>query len=500
MEEMMKTNKVTKLGISLLSVAALGVVAPALTDVPVFGVSIVKADEKQEPIKYLIDYLDADTGEEITHEIGVLNPGETINIYKNIDGYEVVTNRSWMPDFNVDYRTMNRHFGFADGRQYTFLRYKKVNADAKPSDTSKPEVKPETKPSETPKPEVKPEPAPKEEEKQEPLKYRIRYLDEHSREIASMETGVLNPGESINIHKDIEGYQVVSNFSWMPGYNLTHDIARTFFYGAKDGYLEGYLRYKKLDADAKPSDTPKPEVKPETKPSDTPKPEVKPAPKPSETPKPELKPEPKPSETPKPEVKPETKPSETPKPEVKPETKPSDTPKPEVKPEPKPSETPKPEVKPEPKPSDTSKPEVKPAPKPSDTSKPEVKPAPKPSDTSKPEVKPAPKTSETPKPEVKPVPKPSETPKPEVKPEPKPSDTSKPEVKPELKPQTNSNTAPTAPVKPVGQTSNSKADKPTAKKETPALPNTGEQSSSLSLVGLLLASLGLAGLTYKGRH
>ncbi|EFO53624.1 gram positive anchor, putative [Streptococcus infantis SK1302] len=55
-------------------------------------------------------------------------------------------------------------------------------------------------------------------------------------------------------------------------------------------------------------------------------------------------------------------------------------------------------------------------------------------------------------------------------------------------------------MKPVGQTSNSKADKPTSKKETPALPNTGEQSSSLSLVGLLLASLGLAGLTYKGRH
>ena len=455
----MKTNKVTKLGVSLLSVAALGVVAPALTDVPVFGVSIVKADENQKPIKYLIDYLDADTGEEITHEIGVLNPGETINIHKNIDGYEVVTNRSWMPDFNVDYRLMNRTFGFVDGYRYTFLEYKKVNADAKPSDTSKPEVKPETKPSdtpkpevkpetkpsETPKPEVKPEPAPKDEEKQEPIKYRIRHLLEGSnKEIAPMETGVLNPGESINIRKNLEGYQAVSNYSWMPDYNLTHDIVSTYFYGAADGYREGYIEYRKLDADAKPSDTPKPEVKPETKPSETPKPEVKPEPKPSETPKPEVKPVPKPSETPKPEVKPETKPSETPKPEVKPE----------------------------PKPSDTSKPEVKPAPKPSDTSKPEVKPAPKPSDTSKPEVKP----------------------------EVKPSDTSKPEVKPELKPQTNSNTAPTAPVKPVGQTSNSKADKPTSKKETPALPNTGEQSSSLSLVGLLLASLGLAGLTYKGRH
>lgn len=301
----MKTNKVTKLGVSLLSVATLGVVVPALTDVPVFGVSIVKADENQEPLKFRITYYDNEAGKILGQMTGIINPGETINIYKNIDGYEIT--------FKED---------------------------------------------------------------------------------------------------------------WMPNYVLTWDIVNEYFYRSADGYDDLYLNYKKLGADAKPSETPKPEVKP--------------APKPSETPKPA------PTPTPEPEVKPETKPSETPKPEVKP--------------------------------------------------------APKPSDTPKPEVKPAPKPSETPKPEVKPASKPSETPKPEVKPETKPSDTSKPEVKPELKPQTNSNTAPTAPVKPVGQTSNSKADKPTSKKETPALPNTGEQSSSLSLVGLLLASLGLAGLTYKGRH
>lgn len=280
----MKTNKVTKLGISLLSVAALGVVAPALIDTPIFGIAVVKAEEQQEPLKYRISYYDGETGEEIT----------------------------------------------------------------------------------------------------------------------AKKTGVINPGETVNVYKDIDGYEVTSKDSWMPNYEATYDMVARNFHGDPDGYKGFHLDYKKLDADVKPSETPKPEVKPETNPSDTPKPEVKPKPKPSETPKPE----------------------------VKPETKPSDTPKPEVKP------------------------------------------APQPSDTSKPEVKP----------------------------EPKPSDTSKPEVKPELKPQTNTNTAPTAPVKPVGQTSNSKADKPTSKKETPALPNTGEQSSSLSLVGLLLASLGLAGLTYKGRH
>ena len=136
-------KKLTKLGITLFSMAILGAVAPALTDAPVFGASVVKADETQKPIKYLIDYLDADTGEEITHEMGVLNPGETINIYKNIDGYEVVTNRSWMPDFNVDYRTMNRHFGFADGRQYTFLRYKKLTPEPTPAPTPDPGKKPD---------------------------------------------------------------------------------------------------------------------------------------------------------------------------------------------------------------------------------------------------------------------------------------------------------------------------------------------------------------------
>ena len=454
----MKTNKVTKLGVSLLSVAALGVVVPALTDVPVFGISIVKAEENQEPLKYRITYYDNEAGEKLGQMTGTINPGETINIYKHFDGYEITFKEDWMPNYVLTWDIVNEYFyRSADGYDDLYLNYKKLDADAKPSDTPKPEVKPETKPSdtskpevkpepkpsETPKPEVKPEPAPKDKEQQKPLKYRIDYFDADTGEEISREYGALNPGETINIHKNIDGYEVVSNYSWMPGYNVDYQIMSTYFGGTMDEHYM-FLDYKKVNADAKPSETPKPEVKPEPKPSETPKPEVKPAPKPSETPKPEVKPEPKPSETPKPEVKPETKPSETPKPEVKPETKPSETPKPEVKPETKPSETPKPEVKPEPKP------------------------------------------SETPKPEVKPVPKPSETPK--------------PEVKPELKPQTNSNTVPTAPVKPVGQTSNSKADKPTSKKETPALPNTGEQSSSLSLVGLLLASLGLAGLTYKGRH
>ncbi len=384
----MKTNKVTKLGVSLLSVAVLGVVAPVLTDESVFGISIVKAEETR-PLEYRIVYYDKDTGEEIAPpKIGTINPGEIVNIYKDIDGYQVVSNYDeWMPGFNASYRIMSEYFGFSKGRLFMYLDYKKLDADAKPSETPKPEVKPEPKPSETPKPEVKPEPkpsetpkpevkpgpAPKDEEKQEPLKYRITYYDIETREMLGQMTGVINPGQTINIYKKFNGHEIISKDSWMPNYDMTYDIVNEYFYGSADGYNDLRLEYKKVE-----------EPTPEPAPTPTPIPTPKPAPTPTPTPEP--------------------------------------------------------------------------------------------------------------------APTPTPTPEPEVKPAPKPSDTSKPEVKPELKPQTNSNTAPTAPVKPVGQTSNSKADKPTSKKETPALPNTGEQSSSLSLVGLLLASLGLAGLTYKGRH
>ena len=403
----MKTNKVTKLGISLLSVAALGVVAPALTNNPVFGVSIVKAEEQQKPLKYRIDYI-GESGEKVApSEFGVLNPGETVNIYKDIEGHEVVSRFEWLPGYNMDYDTLSTYSGFVDGYNYMYLKYKKldpaptpkpdqgqdpakpdqgqgqkdpapaptpkpeVKPETKPSETPKPEVKPETKPSETPKPEVKPEPAPKEEEKQEPLKYRITYYDIETRETLGQMTGVINPGQTINIYKKFNGHEIISKDSWMPNYDMTYDIVNEYFYGSADGYNDLRLEYKKVE---------------------------------------------------------------------------------EPTPEPAPTPTPTPE--------------------------------------------PAP----TPTPTPEPAPTPTPTPEPEVKPAPKPSDTSKPEVKPELKPQTNSNTAPTAPVKPVGQTSNSKADKPTSKKETPALPNTGEQNSILGFAGFLLASLGLAGLTYKGRH
>ena len=421
-------NKLNKFGIVLLSVAALGVVAPALTNNPVFGATIVKAEEQQKkPLKYRIDYI-GELGEKVApSKFGVLNPGETVNIHKDIEGHEVVSHFEWLPGYNLDYDTLSTYSGFTDGYNYMYLKYKKldpaptpkpdqgqdpakpdqgqgqkdpapaptpkpeVKPETKPSETPKPEVKQETKPSETPKPEVKPEPAPKEEEKQEPLKYRITYYNIETRETLGQMTGVINPGQTINIYKKFNGHEIISKDSWMPNYDMTYDIVNEYFYGSVDGYNDLRLEYKKVE-----------EPTPEPAPTPTPTPEPAPTPTPT--------PEPAPTPTPTPE--------------------------------PAPTPTPIPE----------------------------------------------------------PAPTPTPTPEPEVKPAPKPSDTSKPEVKPELKPQTNSNTAPTAHVKPVGQTSNSKADKPTSKKETPALPNTGEQNSILGFAGFLLASLGLAGLTYKGRH
>ena len=146
-EEMMKTNKVTKFGISLLSVAALGVVAPALIDTPIFGVAVVKAEE-QEPIKYRIRHLLEGSNKEIAPmETGVLNPGESINIRKNLEGYQAVSNYSWMPDYNLTYDIVSTYFyGAADGYREGYIEYRKLDADVKPSETPKPEVKPAAKP------------------------------------------------------------------------------------------------------------------------------------------------------------------------------------------------------------------------------------------------------------------------------------------------------------------------------------------------------------------
>ena len=170
---MKKTNKWTKLGISLLSVAILGVTVPALTDTPIFGATIVKAEE-----------------------MGTLQP----------------------------------------------------------------------------------------------LKYRIRYHIGGGQEIAPPKTGVINPGESINIYKDIDGYEIVTHPDWMPGYLMTHEIANTYFYGASDGYVEMYLKYKKKETPA-PTPDPTPAPTPDPTPAPTPDPNPAPTPDPAKDQKDPAKPD-----------------------------------------------------------------------------------------------------------------------------------------------------------------------------------------------------------------
>ena len=121
-------NKLNKFGIVLLSVAALGVVAPALTNNPVLGVSIVKAEEQQEPLKFRISFYDKETGEEIAAEMtGIIRPGETINIHRNIDGYEIASKHSWMPNYEMTYDMVAKRFhGDPDGYRGFYLDYKKL--------------------------------------------------------------------------------------------------------------------------------------------------------------------------------------------------------------------------------------------------------------------------------------------------------------------------------------------------------------------------------------
>ena len=141
-------NKLNKFGIVLLSVAALGVVAPALTNNPVLGVSIVKAEEQQELLKFRITYYDIETRETLGQMTGVINPGQTINIYKKFNGHEIVSKDEWMPNYILTWDIVNEFFyGSHDGYNDLRLEYKKVE-----------EPTPNPAPTPTPTPEPAPTP------------------------------------------------------------------------------------------------------------------------------------------------------------------------------------------------------------------------------------------------------------------------------------------------------------------------------------------------------
>ena len=133
-EKTMKNNKVLKLGISLLSIAVLGVNAPISQNANIFGGTIVKAEEQQKkPLKYRIDYI-GESGEKVApSEFGILNPGETVNIYKDIKGHKIVSHYDWLPGYNMDYDTLSTYSGFVDGYNYIYLEYDKVDPAPTPN-------------------------------------------------------------------------------------------------------------------------------------------------------------------------------------------------------------------------------------------------------------------------------------------------------------------------------------------------------------------------------
>ena len=155
----MKNNKVLKFGIALISTVVLGAVAPALTNNPIFGITVVKAEEQQESAIYRISYYDRNTGEEIAPKMtGVLKPGESVNIYKDIDGYRVVTRPDWMPGYNLTRDIVITYFYGSNGYNDGYLEYEKVEPTPNPAPAPTPTPTPEPAPTPTPTPEPAPTP------------------------------------------------------------------------------------------------------------------------------------------------------------------------------------------------------------------------------------------------------------------------------------------------------------------------------------------------------
>ena len=165
----MKNNKLIKFGIVLVSVATLGTVAPALTNNPIFGITVVKAEEQQESAIYRISYYDRNTGEEIAPKMtGVLKPGESVNIYKDIDGYRVVTRPDWMPGYNLTRDIVITYFYGSNGYNDGYLEYEKVEPTPNPEPAPTPTPDPGQGQDQNPTPNPVPTPDPGQGQDQNP--------------------------------------------------------------------------------------------------------------------------------------------------------------------------------------------------------------------------------------------------------------------------------------------------------------------------------------------
>ena len=157
-------KKVAKYGITLLSVAVLGVAAipmvvSADVDETTIGAPATNAEEKK-PLQFTIDYLDErDYSTKVSPtDVITLNPGEKRTLIpKEIEGYKSLSSPRW-----IYYDLVEN--GVVTG--FSFI-YKKVD-QPQPDPTPTPQPSPNPTPDPTPQPDPTPTPQPKPEPQPDP--------------------------------------------------------------------------------------------------------------------------------------------------------------------------------------------------------------------------------------------------------------------------------------------------------------------------------------------
>lgn len=150
-------KKVAKYGITLLSVAVLGVatipmVVSADVDETTIGAPATNAEEKK-PLQFTIDYLDErDYSTKVSPtDVITLNPGEKRTLIpKEIEGYKSLSSPRW-----IDYELVE--FGAASGFGFIYKKVDQPQPDPKPT----PQPSPNPTPDPTPQPDPTPTPQPK---------------------------------------------------------------------------------------------------------------------------------------------------------------------------------------------------------------------------------------------------------------------------------------------------------------------------------------------------
>ena len=163
-------KKVAKYGITLLSVAVLGVatipmVVSADVNETTIGAPATNTEEKK-PLRFTIDYLDErDYSTKVSPtDIITLSPGERKTITpKEIEGYKSLSDPRW-----IDYELVE--VGAASGFSFIYKKVDQSQPDLKPTPQPSPNPTPDPtpQPDPTPTPQPKPEPEPQPDPKPAP--------------------------------------------------------------------------------------------------------------------------------------------------------------------------------------------------------------------------------------------------------------------------------------------------------------------------------------------